>query len=66
VQVADAMLVATELVQAAELVRATVCSTAVSEASSVACDATADATAAVQQLLIAVAMQHQLADANLK
>ena len=54
----DATIVVTELV------RATVCSTDVSEASSGACDATADATAAVQQLLIADAVQHQLADAN--
>ena len=52
------------MVQAWELVRATVCSTAASEACSVAYDATADATAAVQQLLIADAMQHQLAVAN--
>jgi hypothetical protein len=58
----DAMLVVTD--QATELVRATVCSTDVSETSSVVCDATADATAVVQQLLIADAMQHQLADAN--
>ena len=46
--------------QATESVPVTVCSTAVSEA----CDATADATAAVQQLLIADAVQHQLAVAN--
>ena len=54
----------TELVRATELVRVTVCSTDVSEAFSVACDATADATAAVQQLLIADAVQLQLAVAN--
>lgn len=49
--------------QAAESVRATVCSTDVSEAFSVACDATADATAVLQQLIVD-AMQHQLAVAN--
>ncbi len=58
----DATLVVT--VQAMELVRATVCSTDVSEACSEACDATADATAAAQQLLIADAMQLQLVVAN--
>ena len=51
-------------VQAGELVRATVYSMVVSEAYSVACDAMADATAAVQQLLIADAVQLQLAVAN--
>ena len=58
----DAMLVV--MVQATELVRATVCSTDVSVACSVACDAMADATAAVHHLRIADAMQLQLADAN--
>ena len=64
VQATDATIAVTHVVQAAELVRATVCSTAVSVAYSVACDATADATKAVQQLLIADAMQLQHADAN--
>ena len=64
VQATDATIAATHVVQATELVRATVCSTDVSEAYSVACDATADATAAVQQLLIADAMRLQHADAN--
>ena len=58
VQVTDATHAVTELVPA------TVCSTAVSEECSVAFDATADAKAAVQQLLIADAVQLQLADAN--
>jgi len=58
----DATLAVT--VQAMELVRATVCSTDVSEVCSVACDAMADATAAVQQLLIADAIQLQLVVAN--
>ena len=62
VQATDATIAVT--VQAGELVRATVCSTVVSEAYSVACDAMADATAAVQQLLIADAMQLQLVVAN--
>ena len=69
VQAADATIAATAqqtdaTTAATELVRATVCSTDVSEAFSVACDATADATAAVQQLLIADAVQLQHADAN--
>ena len=64
VQATDATTAVT--VQAMELVRVTVCSTAVSEACSVACDAMADATAAVQQLLIADAMQLQLVVANQK
>jgi len=63
----DAMLAVTVTVSATELVRVTVCSTAVSEACSVACDATADATAAaVQQQLIADAVQLQLAVAKRK
>lgn len=52
------------MVHPTELVRATVCSTDVSEACSVACDAMADATAAVHHLRIADAMQLQLAVAN--
>ena len=62
VQATDATIAVT--VQAGELVRATVYSMVVSEAYSVACDAMADATAAVQQLLIADAMQLQLVVAN--
>ena len=64
VRATDATIAVTHVVQATELVRATVCSTDVSEAYSVACDATADATVAVQQLLIADAVQLQHADAN--